>query len=124
MTLSGIWTKVTPKTMENLRELYDIVNSECGDNSHHIEVHSSLLLDEHIRDEDILMVVAEWKERDSPFLFRNTPSHEDIDEILSRYRVFSDRYQQVSAMLDAVYPVYPHSKKKESATGTEACDEP
>merc|ERR550525_1415860 len=50
--------------MENLRELYDIINSECGDNADCIEVHANLLLDEYIRDEDILMVVTEWERLD------------------------------------------------------------
>merc|ERR1719300_854083 len=59
--LIGVWTQVTPNTIENLSELYDIIDSYNGEYDNRMELDAALLITEDIRDKDDVMIVAQWK---------------------------------------------------------------
>ena len=55
-TLSAVWTVETSQKFKDLRTLFDVA-SVFGED---IEVNARLLLDEHVHDGDIAMILAEW----------------------------------------------------------------
>lgn len=60
-TMCSIWTERTPKTFWDVLFLYDLIYKYCEDKHDQIEVNAHLLLDHHVDDDDLFMILTEWE---------------------------------------------------------------